>query len=183
MKYKCLYIGILLIGIIFQYGKVYPQSSADNTILFDSDFFEKEEPFEITLEFDAKKYSSEKKDERYIPVILKHYDSDSLLISSKVKLFVYPALRGEQKAITTCDSFDPPKHLKYLFKHFMENKQIIDLKDAKRENLNIISDQVLEMIKEGKSGWEDLVPRKVSEAIKTNHFFSYPHQLEQDEEA
>lgn len=107
----------------------------------------------------------------------------SRLFSSQVKLYVYPALKKEKdEEVVTCKSFTPPKHLRHLFRHFMENEQIQDLKDAKTHNLHIVSDQVLEMIKSGASGWEKMVPMKVSEAIKKNHFFSYPYELQEDHE-
>jgi len=40
--------------------------------------------------------------------------------------------------------------------------------------LNIISDNVLAMIRKGQGGWEKFVPAKVSEAIKENGLFDYP---------
>lgn len=40
-------------------------------------------------------------------------------------------------------------------------------------NLHIISDNVLAMIKKGDDGWEKFVPRKVQEAIKDHNLFDY----------
>jgi hypothetical protein len=42
------------------------------------------------------------------------------------------------------------------------------------QNLNIISDNVLAMIKKGEDGWEKFVPHKVEEAIKQQGLFDYP---------
>jgi len=109
-------------------------------------------------------------------------ESFSRLFSSQVKLFVYPSQDRETNEILTCDSFNPPPHLKYLFKHFMENNQIQDLKDAKIEPLHIISDDVLKMIQNAEPGWEEMVPNKVADAIKDHHYFSYPYELQEDNE-
>jgi len=109
-------------------------------------------------------------------------ESFSRLFGSNVKLYVYPALKRDSDEIVTCDAFQPADHLKHLFQHFVSNNQIDDLKSAKTENLNIYSDKVLEMIKAGESGWEDMVPNRVAEAIKKEHYFSYPYHLVQDEE-
>lgn len=109
-------------------------------------------------------------------------ESFSRLFSSQVKLFVYPSQDQETNSILTCDSFNPPSHLKYLFKHFIENNQIQDLKDAKIEHLHIISDEVLKMIQNNESGWEEMVPNKVADAIKDHHYFSYPYELQEDNE-
>lgn len=109
-------------------------------------------------------------------------ESFSRLFGSNVKLYVYPALRPDSKEIVTCDAFQPEEHLKHLFQHFVLNNQIEDLKKAKTKNLNIISDQVLEMIRTGESGWEAMVPNRVAKAIKKEHLFSYPYDLKQGEE-
>ncbi len=109
-------------------------------------------------------------------------ESFSRLFGSNVKLYVYPALDPKTKEIMTCDTFEPAPHLTYLFKHFVTNRQIEDVDKAKTENLHIISDQVLDMIKDGEEGWEDMVPNRVADAIKSNHLFSYPYELKMDEE-
>jgi hypothetical protein len=49
-----------------------------------------------------------------------------------------------------------------------------DIHDANVANLNIISDNVLAMIKRGEDGWEKYVPHKVEEAIKEQGLFDYP---------
>jgi len=108
-------------------------------------------------------------------------ESFSRLFGSNVKLYVYPALSNTNELVT-CDVFEPAEHLKHLFQHFVYNNQIEDLKRAKTENLNIISDQVLEMIQRGENEWEKMVPNRVAEAIKKHHMFSYPYQLKTGEE-
>jgi hypothetical protein len=106
----------------------------------------------------------------------------SRLFSSQVKIYVYPAQHAENDEIVTCTNFNPPRHLRHLFRHFMENEQIQDLADAKTENLHIISDEVLSMIKSGEDGWQDMVPKKVADAIVENHFFGLPYELQEDNE-
>jgi len=108
-------------------------------------------------------------------------ESFSRLFGSNVKLYVYPAL-SDTNELVTCDIFQPADHLKHLFQHFVYNNQIEDLKKVKTEHLHIISDQVLEMIRNGESGWEEMVPNRVVEAIKKHHMFSYPYQLKAEEE-
>ena len=108
-------------------------------------------------------------------------ESFSRLFGSNVKLYVYPALT-ETSEVVHSDSFIPADHLKHLFHHFVYNNQISNLKKAKTENLHIISDKVLKMIQAGERGWEAMVPNRVAEAIKENHYFSYPYNLQEDEE-
>ena len=104
-------------------------------------------------------------------------ESFSRLFSSNVKLYVYPALNPETKEIRTVEDFEPAPHLRYLFKHFVENGQISDVPEAKTEHLDIISDHVLDMIKNDSDGWEEMVPNRVASAIKDDHLFGFPYSV------
>ena len=79
-------------------------------------------------------------------------------------------------------TYQPDEKLKFLYQYFRENEKIIDLQDVKKENLHIISDQVLEMIGQNASGWENMVPVKVSKLIKKNYMFNMPIPLAIDNE-
>lgn len=103
-------------------------------------------------------------------------ESFSRLFGSNVKLFIYPAL-NPRKELVKCEDFEPADHLKYLYKHFYSNNQIVDIQDAKTEHLHIISDHVLEMIRDNEEGWEKLVPNRVADSIKENHLFDFPQDL------
>lgn len=107
--------------------------------------------------------------------------SFSLLFGSDVKLFVYPIKNGENK-LQTIEGFEPAPHLRDLYQFFVANRKIMGIKNAKIENLHIISDNVLELIEEGSDEWERMVPNRVAEAIKKNHLFNYPYELAVDEE-
>ncbi|HLZ16135.1 MAG TPA: hypothetical protein VKQ08_03810, partial [Cyclobacteriaceae bacterium] len=63
---------------------------------------------------------------------------------------------------------------KGLFRYLMDNNKMEDIDDANIGNLNIISDNVLAMIRKGEPGWEKFVPHKVEEAIKEHGLFDYP---------
>ena len=95
------------------------------------------------------------------------------LYGPNTKLYVYPYM-DKDKSLKRCSdaTFDGPS--KSLFQYYYGQGKIEDIAHANRENLHIISDHVLAMIQEGKSGWEKYVPHKVSRAIKTNHLFNYP---------
>ncbi len=109
-------------------------------------------------------------------------ESFARLFGSNVKLFVYPIIDSKSGDIRTGNDFEPERHLQSLFYYFIENHKILSIPDAKTENLHIISDQVLDMIENDEKGWEEMVPNRVAEAIKANHLFNYPYQIEVDEE-
>ncbi len=99
----------------------------------------------------------------------------SSLFGTNVKIYVYPALRKDDTLFTLKD-FEAtlPDNLKSLFRYVKENNKLEDIQDANIHNLNIISDNVLSMIRKGEAGWEKYVPHKVEEAIKEQGLFDYP---------
>jgi hypothetical protein len=97
------------------------------------------------------------------------------LFGTNIKLYIYPALRKDGSLFTLKDfEADLPVNLKSLFRYLMDSNKLEDIHDANVANLNIISDNVLAMIRKGESGWEKFVPHKVEEAIKEQGLFDYP---------
>ena len=97
------------------------------------------------------------------------------LFGTNVKLYIYPALRQDNSLFTLKDFEDAlPANLKSLFRYLMDNNKLEDIQDANTNDLNIISDNVLAMIRKGEPGWEKFVPHKVEEAIKDKGLFDYP---------
>jgi hypothetical protein len=105
------------------------------------------------------------------------------LFGSNVKLYIYPALRRDSKELFTLKDFETelPENLKSLFRYLTDNNKLDDVKNANVNNLHIISDNVLAMIKKGESGWGKFVPHKVEEAIKEHGLFEYPFTSEKKE--
>jgi hypothetical protein len=97
------------------------------------------------------------------------------LFGTNIKLYIYPALRKDGSLFTLKDfEAELPSHIKGLFRYLMDSNKLEDIHDANVANLNIISDNVLAMIRKGESGWEKFVPHKVEEAIKEQGLFDYP---------
>lgn len=97
------------------------------------------------------------------------------LFGTNIKLYIYPALRKDNTLFTLKDfESELPPSVKNLFRYLMDNNKLEDIHDANISNLNIISDNVLAMIKKGEPGWEKFVPHKVEEAIKEHGLFDFP---------
>ena len=105
------------------------------------------------------------------------------LFGTNVKLYIYPAWRKDSDELFTLKDFEAslPENLKNLFRYLMDNNKLEDINDANVNNLHIISDNVLAMIKKGETGWEKFVPHKVEEAIKEYGLFDYPFTSEKKE--
>jgi hypothetical protein len=102
-------------------------------------------------------------------------ESFATLFSRKVKLFIYPTLRDG--VIWNCLRFYPPPHLIDLYRYLIANNKIEDIRHYKESNLHVQTDRVLEMIKEGASGWEEFVPNEVAAMIKDRCLFGYHCEL------
>jgi hypothetical protein len=63
--------------------------------------------------------------------------------------------------------------MKELYKFFKFNGKVVDIQDYDKDNLKIISREVLKMIGKGQSGWESMLPQGIAELIKKDRLFGY----------
>ena len=97
-----------------------------------------------------------------------------------VLIYAYPAERikyqtgkKSKKELMTVDSMPIPQDVKFLIKHLIENRQIIDMKHYDMKLMRIYAGEVLRMIRDNEKGWEKLVPPKAAETIKTKKLFKF----------
>ncbi|MBM3177165.1 MAG: TonB-dependent receptor [Bacteroidetes bacterium] len=102
-------------------------------------------------------------------------ESFAALFGSKTKLFIYPSLRRNGDGLFTLNDFSATvaPNLTGLFRFLLENHKIEDMSEFRSDHLHIISDDVLEMIRNGKQGWEEMVPEVVYKAIKSKALFGF----------
>ncbi len=99
-------------------------------------------------------------------------ESFATLFSRKVKLFVYPTLRNN--IIMNCMKFNPPSHLNDLFRYLIANNKIEDIYHYDMSNLSIQTDNMLDLIQRGETGWEENVPTEVVKMIQDKCLFGFP---------
>ncbi|MEO1098288.1 MAG: TonB-dependent receptor, partial [Bacteroidota bacterium] len=95
------------------------------------------------------------------------------LFGNNVTLYVYPSYRQDSDNLYTLENFQLPENLQGLLDYLRFNHKLVDIEGPTLDHLHIISDNVLAMIKSGEEGWESMVPRKVSVAIKEKSLFGY----------
>ena len=95
------------------------------------------------------------------------------LFRNNVKLYAYPSYRPNTQEIYTHAELSLSPHLKHLYNFLYETQRISGLQPINTNHLDIISDDVLHMIRNGVQGWEQMVPDKVSKAIKEKELFAY----------
>ena len=107
-------------------------------------------------------------------------ESFAALFGNNIKLYIYPAIKRDSDELFTLADFEKelPQNLKSLFRYLIDNNKLEDIDNANTNNLHIISDNVLAMIRKGEHGWEKYVPHKVEEAIKEHGLFDYPYTTE-----
>jgi len=63
--------------------------------------------------------------------------------------------------------------LKPLYDYLVYNKRLVDIEDYNEEVIDIYSKDVLDLIKHGHTGWENMVPAYVDTIIKDNKLFGF----------
>ena len=66
--------------------------------------------------------------------------------------------------------------MKELYKFFKYNGKVVDITNYDPEILDIYSREVLQMIADGKGGWEEMLPEKTTAMIKEHNLFSHQKQ-------
>ena len=98
------------------------------------------------------------------------------IFTRNVNLYVYPAQQEGSEEMMTAQNVPIPEGVKFLYRHLLDSGQIVDITDYRAEHLHIYSRDVLEQIKNGEDGWEQLVPDKVARLVKSANLFEYPSE-------
>lgn len=91
------------------------------------------------------------------------------LLEQKTTLYIYP--HKTPNLCLTAKSFFPAPHLRHIWAHFIENKQIVDISGCDETGDYLHSIDVMKMIESGDAKWEQLVPPGVRDLIKSHKLF------------
>lgn len=94
------------------------------------------------------------------------------LFPDKTRLFVYPEL-NEDGDLCNFTNIMVPNHLRYLYRHLLENRFVFGIDCSDPELFEIYSREVLAKIERGDPAWEDCVPEDTAGRIKRNRLFGY----------
>ncbi len=95
------------------------------------------------------------------------------LFTDNMKLYVYPALQKDHESLMDSTNIPRSQDLNFIYNYLIQTRKIIDIKDVNRENLDIFSSLVLNLIHEKNPEWENMVPKYVAEQIKMKNLFGY----------
>jgi len=109
------------------------------------------------------------------PGELLHYFGE--IFSRNTKMLVYPYQPEKNKPLITTSTLKVPDNIRHLFEHLKLNGFMVDLTGCDESVLQIFSPKVIQMIKSGQSGWEEMVPDTVADIIKQKSLFGYHEEL------
>lgn len=89
-----------------------------------------------------------------------------------LKVYLYP-MKEEDGTLITSDNLKVHPRMKELYKFFKFNGKVVDITDFDEKNLEIFSREILKMIGNGETGWEEMLPKGIPELIKEHQLFGY----------
>ncbi len=94
------------------------------------------------------------------------------LFPDNTRLFVYPEL-GENGEILDFKTTKVDSHLRFLYRHLLENQFIYGINCSDKNLLKIYSREVLAQIPDGRGSWEDKLPEDTAARIIRNKLFGF----------
>lgn len=98
------------------------------------------------------------------------------LFTQNVKFYIYPAFQEGSAELMNTTNIPIPEDIKFLFKHLLDSKHIVDVAGYKRENLHIYSKEVLRLLQSDKEEWEKMIPPQVAALIREKCLFNFPSE-------
>lgn len=95
------------------------------------------------------------------------------MFNRDLKMYLYPYKNQETGELSTTENIDIHPRYKALYNYFVHNQRITDIEDFDEDILHIFSREVLRKIRNGESGWEDMIPKYVDNIIKEKRLFGY----------
>lgn len=93
------------------------------------------------------------------------------LFLRNVRFYVYPARETDGGALLTAHNIQVPREIHFLYQHLLDHRNIVDVEGFDPAILHIYHKEVLQMIRTGKTGWEEKVPANVVAIIRDKHLF------------
>lgn len=94
------------------------------------------------------------------------------LFFKSLKVYLYPMRDEDTGEITDSTNLKVHPRVKELYKFFVDNGKLIDIKNYDEDALGIHPRKVYEMILEGNEEWENMVPGLTAKMIKEKNLFA-----------
>jgi hypothetical protein len=94
------------------------------------------------------------------------------LFPDNTRLFIYPEM-DEDDHVTEFTDVKVPDHLRFLYRHLLENGFLHGIECSDPSLFNIYSRKILKQLASGQQGWEKNLPDGVADEIIKHKFFGY----------
>lgn len=94
------------------------------------------------------------------------------LFFKDLRVYLYPMLEQDDSIINS-ENLKVHPRMKELYKFFKYNGKVVDITDYDKKVLTIFSRTVLQMISDGNSEWESMLPAGVAKLIKEKSLFGF----------
>jgi hypothetical protein len=101
------------------------------------------------------------------------------LFFKDLRVYLYPFKDPETGELITSDNLKVHPRMKELFKFFKYNGKVVDIENYNPEILDVFSREILQMINDGKSGWEEMLPERTAVMIKEHKLFGYKEKVQE----
>jgi len=96
------------------------------------------------------------------------------LFPDNTRLFVYPEI-NEDGELSEFTSLKVPEHLRFLYRHLLENQLIFGIGCSDQNLLRIYSREILAQLPNGHGDWETKLPDQISKQIIDQQLFGFRH--------
>lgn len=96
------------------------------------------------------------------------------VFTRNVRIYAYPSHQEGSEEWMVAENLPVPEGFKFLYRHLLDNRQIVDIQNCDPEVLHIFASDVLADIRQGATGWEAMTPKKVADLVKEKFLFGYP---------
>ena len=94
------------------------------------------------------------------------------LFPDNTRLYIYPELSSDGE-LYDFNTVKVPNHLRFLYRHLLENGFLAGIECSDRELFKIYSREILKLLPKGRGSWEKLVPKGAVDEIVNNRLFGY----------
>ena len=94
------------------------------------------------------------------------------LFPDNTRLFIYPEMDDEGH-ISEFTDVKVPDHLRFLYRHLLENGFLHGIECSNPDLFNIYSREILKQLSGGQDGWQQNLPDGVADEIIKHKFFGY----------
>jgi hypothetical protein len=95
------------------------------------------------------------------------------LFTRNIRIYGYPALAEDQERVLTASTMPVPEGIRFLYKYLLESQHIVEVNNYNESLLHILPQNVLQMIQEQSTGWEQYLPAGLPEMIKEEGLFGW----------